>query len=113
MIDGIFSGNMDFIVAYPLSENAYNKMKWKSFEKYRIAKREPFYVNGTLSGYALLLNLYVVLTHVILHNSFVERYVKKADNFIDAVILNAGHMVPTDQPLAALELIDRFIKETL
>lgn len=41
------------------------------------------------------------------------RYVKRAKNFIDAVILNAGHMVPTDQPLAALQLIDRFIKDTL
>lgn len=85
-----FSGNMDFIVAYPLSENAYRHMRWKGSEKYRKADRQSFIVNGTLAG-----------------------YVKKVDNFIDAVILNAGHMVPTDQPIAAFELIDRFINDRL
>lgn len=41
------------------------------------------------------------------------RYVRRADNFYDVTILNAGHMVPTDQPEACLELIDRFIHDTL
>lgn len=41
---------MDFIVAYPLSENAYKKMNWKGFETYRVAKRKPFIVNGKLVG---------------------------------------------------------------
>lgn len=85
-----YSGNMDFIVAYPLSENAYQHMKWKGAEKYRAAHRQSFIVNSKLAG-----------------------YVKKANNFIDATILNAGHMVPTDQPEAALELIDRFIRNQL
>lgn len=40
-------------------------------------------------------------------------YVRVADNFVDALILNAGHMVPTDQPLACLQLIDRFIRNKL
>lgn len=40
-------------------------------------------------------------------------YVKRADNFIDVVVLNAGHMVPTDQPAVALELIDRFVNDKL
>lgn len=40
-------------------------------------------------------------------------YVRQADNFYDATVLNAGHMVPTDQPVVALELIDRFIHNTL
>lgn len=44
---------------------------------------------------------------------YFSSYVKKADNFIDATVLNAGHMVPTDQPEVALELIDRFIHNTL
>lgn len=46
-----YSGNLDFIVAYPLSENAYKHMKWKGFEKYRTTKREPFIVNSTLAGF--------------------------------------------------------------
>lgn len=40
-------------------------------------------------------------------------YVRQADNFYDVAVLNAGHMVPTDQPVVALELIDRFIHNTL
>lgn len=45
-----YSGNLDLIVAYPLSENAYRNMKWKGFEKYRAARREPFIVNSRLAG---------------------------------------------------------------
>lgn len=107
---------MDFIVAYPLSENAYKRMKWKYFEEYRVAKRQPFIVNGTLAGYessnTKTLQNFAAGFNLIYFLTFL-RYVKRTRNFIDAVILNAGHMVPTDQPLAALELIDRFIKDTL
>lgn len=45
-----YSGNMDFIVAYPLSENAYKYMKWKGSETYRAARRESFIVNSKLAG---------------------------------------------------------------
>lgn len=41
---------MDFIVAYPLSENAYNRMKWVGTDEYRAAERKPFIINGTLKG---------------------------------------------------------------
>ncbi|KAJ6633431.1 Vitellogenic carboxypeptidase [Pseudolycoriella hygida] len=85
-----YSGNMDLIVAYPLSEEAYHRMKWDGADVYRTAKRNAFYVNDTLKG-----------------------YVKKANNFYDVVILNAGHMVPTDAPAAALALLDGFIQNTL
>lgn len=46
-----YSGNMDFIIAYPLSENAYRFMKWNGSEKYRAAKRESFIVNSKMAGY--------------------------------------------------------------
>lgn len=85
-----YSGNLDLIVAYPLSENAYKHMKWSKLEGYRHTLRQAFIVNDTLAG-----------------------YIKKHENFIDAVILNAGHMVPTDQPEAMLELIDLFIKNEI
>lgn len=45
-----YSGNMDFIVAYPLSENAYRFMKWNGSETYRAARRESFIVNSKLAG---------------------------------------------------------------
>ncbi|XP_063708720.1 venom serine carboxypeptidase-like [Culicoides brevitarsis] len=86
-----YSGNLDFIVAYPVSENAYYHMNWKGREEYRQARRLSFLVDGKLAG-----------------------YVKRARNvFIEAVILNAGHMVPTDQPKVCLELIDDFIHKRI
>lgn len=63
------SGNLDFIVAYPLSENAYHHMRWSKIDLYKQSLRNPFFVNGTLAG-----------------------YIRKADNFADVMILNAGHM---------------------
>lgn len=41
---------MDFIVAYPLSENAYTYMSWDGMDEYRNATRKPFLINGTLYG---------------------------------------------------------------
>lgn len=81
---------MDFIVAYPLSENAYQHMRWSKIDLYKQSQRNPFFVNGSLAG-----------------------YVRKADNFADVMILNAGHMVPTDQPQAALHIIDKFINDEI
>lgn len=45
-----YSGNLDFIVAYPLSENAYQHMKWNGSEKYRSARRESLIVNSKMAG---------------------------------------------------------------
>mmetsp|Transcript_3348 Transcript_3348/g.9843 ORF Transcript_3348/g.9843 Transcript_3348/m.9843 type:complete len:449 (-) Transcript_3348:397-1743(-) len=40
----------------------------------------------------------------------VAGYIKQSCNLTTAVVRNAGHMVPTDQPEAALDLISRFIR---
>jgi len=40
----------------------------------------------------------------------VTGYAKKVDNFTHVIIRNAGHMVPTDQPRAALDMMNRFIR---
>lgn len=85
-----YSGNLDVIVAYPLSENSFQNMKWSKIDQYKRKLRVPFVVNHTLAG-----------------------YIKKVANFAEVVVLNAGHMVPTDQPQAAFELIDRFINDKL
>lgn len=85
-----YSGNKDFIVAYPLSVNFYRRFEWSGAKDYRAAKRQSLFVNGKLGG-----------------------YFKKAKNFCEAVILNAGHMVPTDQPKVTLEMLHRFISNKL
>ncbi|XP_055916994.1 venom serine carboxypeptidase-like [Eupeodes corollae] len=85
-----YNGNWDFIVAYPLSENSFHKMQWSGADEYKSAPRRPFTVNGKLHG-----------------------YVTKARNFYEVSMLNSGHMVPTDQPIACLTLIDRFFTNKL
>lgn len=45
-----YSGNLDFIIAYPLSENAYQHMRWNGSEKYRSARRESLIVNSKMAG---------------------------------------------------------------
>lgn len=56
-----YSGNKDLIVAYPLSEKAYRHMKWKSAEKYRVARRESFIVNSKMVGYVQFLYQVILL----------------------------------------------------
>lgn len=51
---------MDVIVAYPLSEEAYNRMKWNGIDLYRSAYRTPFYVNDRLHGYVLHVRMLIV-----------------------------------------------------
>lgn len=84
-----YSGQMDIIVAYPLSVNLYDRLNFSNAEAYNNAQRKPWYLNnGKLAG-----------------------YVKKAGNFVEVMVRNAGHMVPTDQPEAALELLHLFVND--
>jgi vitellogenic carboxypeptidase-like protein len=45
-----YSGNMDFIVAYPLSVNSFEHMKWSGATEYRIANRTALMVGKELKG---------------------------------------------------------------
>lgn len=101
-------------MAYPLSENAYDRMKWSGCDEYRSAHRKSFIVNGTLHGFVQIYESdYYQSTSILWKLYILFRYIKKAKTFYDVLILNAGHMVPTDQPVAALNLMERFIKNEL
>ncbi|BES88500.1 Carboxypeptidase [Nesidiocoris tenuis] len=81
----LYNGQLDIIVAYPLTMNYVKKLQWKGKKEYEQAERKLWYVNGELAGYA-----------------------KNAGNFTEILVRNAGHMVPTDQPLWALDMITKF-----
>jgi vitellogenic carboxypeptidase-like protein len=85
-----YSGQMDVIVAYPLSVGLYNTLEFGAAQEYRNAERVPWYVDGRLAG-----------------------YLKSGGNFTEVLVRNAGHMVPTDQPVWALDLITRFTRDNL
>ncbi|KAJ9586802.1 hypothetical protein L9F63_019588 [Diploptera punctata] len=85
-----YSGQLDIIVAYSMSVNMYNSLNFSAAEEYRIASREPWFVDGELAG-----------------------YMKSAGKFTEVLVRNAGHMVPADQPKWALDLINRFTHDNL
>uniref|UniRef100_A0A6V7M7A3 Carboxypeptidase n=1 Tax=Bracon brevicornis TaxID=1563983 RepID=A0A6V7M7A3_9HYME len=83
----IYNGQLDIIVAYPLTENYLMNLKWPGAAAYKKAGRKKWLVDGEIAGYA-----------------------KVAGNLIEVLVRNAGHMVPSDQPKWALDLITRFTR---
>ncbi|XP_066600490.1 venom serine carboxypeptidase [Prorops nasuta] len=81
----IYNGQLDIIVAYPLTENYLQQLKWPGADKYKKAVRKTWWVGQELAGYT-----------------------KTIDNLTEALVRNAGHMVPSDQPKWAFDLITRF-----
>ncbi|XP_050352967.1 venom serine carboxypeptidase-like [Nymphalis io] len=82
-----YNGQLDIIVAYPLTENFLRKLTFSSSDEYRRASRTIWKVGDEIAG-----------------------YMKQAGNLTEVLVRNAGHMVPHDQPKWALDLITRFIR---
>nr|XP_018908129.1 PREDICTED: venom serine carboxypeptidase-like [Bemisia tabaci] len=84
-----FSGQLDVIVAYPLSLAFFESLQWPRAFEYRKAERCYFMVGNDVAG-----------------------YFKTAGTFTEVLVRNAGHMVPTAQPKWAFELLDRFVSNS-
>ncbi|KAF6214645.1 hypothetical protein GE061_009388 [Apolygus lucorum] len=82
----LYSGQLDIICAYPLTMNYVRKLKWKGAKDYSEAVRQIWYVGSDVAGYS-----------------------KSAGNFTELLVRDAGHMVPGDQPVWALNMITNFI----
>lgn len=80
----IYNGQLDIIVAYPLTENFLNNLDFEAAEEYKTASRHQWIVDGEVAGYA-----------------------KVAGNLTEVLVRDAGHMVPGDQPKWGLDLINR------
>ncbi|KAK5644823.1 hypothetical protein RI129_006123 [Pyrocoelia pectoralis] len=83
----MYSGQLDIIIPYVLSENFLQKLNFKGAEQYKIAPRHHWRVDGQLAG-----------------------YVKEAGKLTELLVRNAGHLVPGDQPQWALDMINRFTR---
>lgn len=81
----IYNGQLDIIVAYPLTVNYLKNLQFSGADVYKTAPRYQWWVDGQIAG-----------------------YVKHAGNLTEVLVRNAGHMVPQDQPQWALDLITRF-----
>lgn len=83
-----YNGQLDIIVAYPLTENFLHNLNFSSAKEYKNAPRHIWRVGDDIAGYW-----------------------KKAGNLTEVLVRNAGHMVPHDQPKWAYNLITRFIRD--
>ncbi|XP_057329621.1 venom serine carboxypeptidase-like [Microplitis mediator] len=81
----LYNGQVDIIVPYPFLVNFIQKLQWPGADDYKKAQRNIWRVNGQVAG-----------------------YVKIVHNLIEVLVRNAGHLVPTDQPEWALDLITQF-----
>lgn len=86
----IYSGQLDIVVAYPMTVNFLRKLNFSAAAEYKTAARQKWMVGGVLAG-----------------------YIKRAGNLTELMVRNAGHMVPRDQPKWAFEMITSFMQNDL
>ncbi|XP_030373819.1 venom serine carboxypeptidase [Scaptodrosophila lebanonensis] len=79
----IYNGQLDIIVAYPLTRNYLNHLKFPGSDRYKVAPREIWRVDGEIAG-----------------------FVKHAGHLVEIMVRNAGHMAPHDQPKWMYEMIN-------
>ncbi|VEN46927.1 unnamed protein product [Callosobruchus maculatus] len=83
----LYSGQLDIIVAYPLTMNLLYNIDFKDSQGYRNARRKIWYEGKEVAG-----------------------YVKTHGHFTEVLVRNSGHMVPVDQPKWAVNMITRFTR---
>uniref|UniRef100_A0A4Q8K3H4 Carboxypeptidase n=1 Tax=Liphistius sp. SGP-2016 TaxID=1905180 RepID=A0A4Q8K3H4_9ARAC len=86
----IYNGQLDIIVAYPLTVNFLQSLNWKYADDYKNAPRQIWKVSPT--------------------DQEVAGYVHQVKDFYEVIVRNAGHIVPHDQPRVAFDMINRFIR---
>lgn len=92
----MYNGELDIVVAYPLTANYLNRLEWCGAREFATAERNQYRVGGELAG-----------------------YIKKSapdhcNGSIRLVMVRkAGHEVPGDQPLWAYNLISDFTRNLI
>ncbi|XP_061771835.1 probable serine carboxypeptidase CPVL [Nerophis ophidion] len=85
----IYSGQLDVIVAAPLTERFLPTVNWTGADDYRSAPRFHWKVQPT--------------------DTEVAGYVRQVGEFYQVVIRGGGHILPYDQPARSFDMIDRFL----
>lgn len=86
----IYNGQLDIIVATPLTMEWVSQLNWNGAAELRQGSRKVWKVSDS--------------------DPEIAGYIKTANNnrFFLATVRNAGHMVPYDQPRAMLNLLEKF-----
>jgi len=83
-----YNGNLDFIVGPAISQKLYDDLIWTGQQEFLSNKRIIWMgKDGRPAG-----------------------YVRSAQKFKQVVILDAGHIVPADQPVNAKDMVQRFVE---
>ena len=85
----VYSGQLDVIVGAQLTTAFLDSIRWEGSAAWAEAEREIWKSGGETAG-----------------------YVKRAGYLTNAIVRNAGHLVPTDQPAWAKDLITRWVEGT-
>lgn len=84
----LYQGQRDLRDGVVQVEAFVKTMKWEGIEEFLSAKRKIWKVNGKLAG-----------------------YVQKWKSLTNVVVLGAGHLLPTDQPLNSQAMIEDWVLE--
>lgn len=85
----MYTGQLDIIVAIPLTEAFLLTVDWNGLDKYKQADRMIWRVNPS--------------------DAEVAGYVRQVDTFYQVIVRGGGHILPYDQPARSFDMIDRFI----
>ncbi|XP_032903296.1 probable serine carboxypeptidase CPVL [Amblyraja radiata] len=88
----MYSGQLDIIVAAPLTERFLLTVPWAKAAEYKKADRHFWFVHPS--------------------DKEVAGYVRNVGEFYQVIIRGGGHILPYDQPERAFDMIDRFISKT-
>ncbi|XP_054262082.1 venom serine carboxypeptidase-like [Macrosteles quadrilineatus] len=84
-----YFGQLDVICAYPLGEQMIQQFNWSGKAEFQQAQRRVWWVHEDLAGYC-----------------------KSGGGLTEVMVRNAGHLVPADQPVWTLELLNKFVSGT-
>ncbi|XP_057691420.1 probable serine carboxypeptidase CPVL [Corythoichthys intestinalis] len=85
----LYSGQLDVIVAAPLTERFLPTVNWTGAAEYKTAPRFPWKLQP--------------------EDTEVAGYVRQVGEFYQVIIRGGGHILPYDQPARSYDMIDRFL----
>lgn len=85
----IYSGQLDVIVAAPLTERFLPTVNWTGAAEYKKVPRFPWKLQPS--------------------DTEVAGYVRQVGEFFQVIIRGGGHILPYDQPARSFDMIDRFL----
>ena len=97
----LYSGQFDVIVGAPLTIKFLRSLQWSGAAEFETAERKIWHSRSPVVG----------TMGKLLGTNKVAGWATQAKNLQYVIVRNAGHMVPSDQPLWALDMIMRFVRD--